>query len=201
MIARLVGTVVGRDGSRVVVDVRDVGYAVYATLRDIDAWQRAEQKVTLHISTDVREDAIVLFGFSSDVDRVAFERLREVTGVGPKVALACLDALGREKLVQAVADDDVRALSLVPGVGKKLAQRLALELKGKLPVVFGEPSVAVPEVVAPSNEPDPLVLALAQWGYSRAEIARALAKLEADGLSTEAALPTRLSAALRALAS
>jgi Holliday junction DNA helicase RuvA len=200
MIARLVGTVVSRDGSRAVVDVRDVGYAVFAPLKDIDAWVRSEGSVVIHISTDVREDAILLYGFSQDTDRITFERLREVNGVGPKVALACLDALGREALVAAVDHDDLRALSNVPGVGKKLAQRLALELKGKLPVVLGARAAAdeVPVVVA---EHDKLALALAQWGYTRAEIQRAQARLEVDGVSVEAPLPERLSAALRVLAS
>jgi Holliday junction DNA helicase RuvA len=196
VIARLVGRCVARDGLRAVIDVRDVGYAVTGPLRDVDAWARSTEPVVVHVSTDVREDAITLFGFSEDVDRVTFERLREVEGIGPKVALAVLDTLGAERLVRAVDADDHSALATVPGVGKKLAQRMALELKGRLPVVF-RPEVPPPaEPKAP--EPDLLELALAKLGYGRGEIARAVAAVEAEGRSGEP-VGERLRAALRVL--
>jgi Holliday junction DNA helicase RuvA len=193
VIARLVGRLVARDGVRAVIDVRDVGYAVHAPLRDVEAWAGASS-VEIWVSTDVREDAITLYGFSTDLDRVAFERLRLVDGVGPKVALSALDALGLATLVRAVEADDLTTLARIPGVGKKLAQRLALELKGKLPVTFE----AGPAAVVAVPEEDTLVLALARLGYNRSEIARALEGLVAEGL-TEAALPDRLRASLRIL--
>jgi Holliday junction DNA helicase RuvA len=193
VIARLVGRLVARDGGRAVIDVRDVGYAVYAPLRDVEAWAGASS-VEIWVSTDVREDAITLYGFSTDLDRVAFERLRLVDGVGPKVALSALDALGLATLVRAVEADDLTTLTRIPGVGKKLAQRLALELKGKLPATFE----AGPASVVAVPEEDTLVLALARLGYNRAEIARALEGLVAEEL-TEASLTDRLRASLRIL--
>jgi Holliday junction DNA helicase RuvA len=196
MIARLVGKVVARDGGRAVLDVHDVGYAVLGPTRDVDAWARASEPVTVWISTDVREDAIVLYGFSDDTDRVAFERLREVTGVGPKVALALLDSLGLAALSGAIAGEDLAALSRAPGVGRKLAQRLALELKGKLPAPSG---VASPAPVAPRpSGPDALTLALEKLGYGRAEIAHAVGRVEEGGLA-DAPVSERLRAALRVL--
>lgn len=194
MIGRLTGRLVHREGGRAILDVRDVGYEVYGTLRDVDRWARAGEAVVVHVMTDVREDAITLYGFSDDADRVVFLRLREVGGVGPKVALSALDALGRDKLATAVEADDVTLLSRIPGVGKKLAQRLALELKGKLPAAAGG---AAPTPVAPVvDAPDTLVLALERLGYGRAEIGRAVAAVAAEGLG-EAPVADRLRAALR----
>lgn len=197
MIARLVGVVVARDGQRAVLDVRDVGYAVYGPSTDVDAWARAEGPVEVFVSTDVREDAITLFGFSSDVDRVAFEKLREVNGVGPKVALATLDTLGLEGVAKAVAGDDLTALCRIPGVGKKLAQRLALELKDKLPAGFlPDTAAAAPR---PVQRDDQLDLALARLGYSRSEIVRAHRGLEEEGVDAHAPVAERLRVALRLL--
>lgn len=197
MIARLRGTLVGRDGHRAVVDVGGVGYAVNAPLRDVEAWAQSGEAVVVHVHTDVREDAIVLYGFSRDQDRVAFERLRAVNGVGPKIALALLDALGLDGVAQAVARDDVGALARAPGVGKKLASRLALELKDKL---GGDFSADVATAgAAPSKAADPLDLALAKLGYTRSEIVRAHELLAGEGLTDEAPVADRLRAALRLL--
>ena len=103
------------------IDVRDVGYAVHAARRDLEAWAQAPEPVTVYVITDVREDAITLYGFSDDLDRVTFERLRLVEGIGPKVALSTLDTLSREQLSGAVENDEHAVLCRVPGVGKKLA--------------------------------------------------------------------------------
>ncbi|MCB9665026.1 MAG: Holliday junction branch migration protein RuvA [Alphaproteobacteria bacterium] len=197
MIARLVGTLVAREGHRAVLDVHGVGYAVHAPLRDVEAWAQAGEPVVAHVHTDVREDAIVLYGFSRDRDRVAFERLRAVGGVGPKIALALLDALGLERLVQAVARDEIAVLAQAPGVGKKLASRLALELKDKLPGDFSSAVATAGIGAAPAA--DPLDLALAKLGYGRSEIGRAREGLAAEGLGPEAPIADRLRAALRIL--
>ncbi len=198
MIARLRGTLVSREGSRGVIDVADVGYAVTAPNKDLDAWLEADDPVVVHVSTDVREDAITLYGFSDDTDRIAFERLRLVSGVGPKVSLAALDALGRHALVTAVESDDLRALGRIPGVGKKLAQRLALELKGKLPASIGVVTSTSATPQTPAG-PDMFALALARLGYTRTEIVRAGKGIEAEGITSTTPLPERVTAALRHL--
>lgn len=198
MIARLRGSLVAREGSRAVIDVRDVGYAIHAPNKDLDAWTAAGGELEVFVSTDVREDAITLYGFQSDTERVAFERLRMVNGVGPKVALASLDTLGLDALVGAVESDDKRALCRIPGVGKKLADRMALELKSKLPATFTP--VAPGAVAAPKPAAaDPLDLALARLGYTRTEIKAARAALLADGLTPEAPVSERLRASLKIL--
>ncbi len=199
MIARLVGTVVHHDATRIVLDVRDVGYAVIAAARDIASWVAAAAPVVVWVHTDVREDAITLYGFSEDADRVAFERLRLVDGIGPKVALSALDTLGRAGLAAAVAVDDLTALCRVPGVGKRLAQRMALELKGKLPADFATPDAAPAPASAPgAPADDPLFLGLASLGYTRAEAQRAAAALRREGRDAEP-LGDRLRAALTLL--
>lgn len=196
MIARLVGTVAHHDATRVVLDVRDVGYAVVAAARDIASWVAAAGPVVVWVHTDVREDAITLYGFSEDADRVAFEKLRLVDGIGPKVALSALDTLGRAALAAAVERDDLTALCRVPGVGKRLAQRMALELKGKLAVDFAPTEATAPvAATAGMSVDDPLFLGLASLGYTRAEAQRAAAALLREGRDHEP-LGERLRAAL-----
>ena len=194
MIALLNGKLVAREGTRGILDVNGVGYEVFAPFRALEAWA-GEDKVTVHVSTQVREDAITLFGFQSDVDRKAFTVLLGVSGFGPKMALSTLDALEVQALHRAVETDDLITLGRVPGVGAKKAQRLALELKGKLPVSFDVPSKAVR-----SKPSDPLPLALAQLQYGKSEIDKALAGLADEGIGVDAPLEQRIPAALRILA-
>lgn len=204
MIAMLTGRVVeeasvmraGEPG-RGVVDVNGVGYEVHATSRSLQRWA-AEDQVQIHVSTQVREDAITLFGFETLLDRDAFLVLLGVTGVGPRMALQALEALSVEELHRAVESDDVTSLSRISGVGKKKAQRLALELKGKLPLGFDVPVGQVrPRMIRPADD---LPLALAQLDYGKTEIDRALAGLEARGIKPDAPLQERLKAALQVLA-
>lgn len=201
MIALLRGIVAERALDRVVLDVRGVGYLVHmpapaaAELPDDDT-------VTLHITTVVREDAITLFGFPSTLARDCFEILREVNGVGPRMALSILSALPPETLAQAVETDQVGVLVKVPGVGKKTASRLCLELKGKLPVAF-VPGASAGVVTAPrpakKAPEDPLVLALAQLDYRKTEIDRVLSDDSVPGPDA-ASIEDRIRAALRLLA-
>jgi Holliday junction DNA helicase RuvA len=198
MIAMLRGRLIHRDGSRGVLDVAGVGYEIFAPSRTLDAWAR-EGEVVVHVSTQVREDAIQLFGFGSDVDRRAFVVLLGISGFGPKIALQTLDALEVEELSRAVEKDDLHTLSRISGVGTRKAQRLALELKGKLPVelqVAGRIGRSITSRIAT----DPLSLALAQLEYGRSEIERALHAIADEGLPSDAPSEIRLKAALRFLA-
>lgn len=197
MIARLTGKVVEADGTRGIVDVGGVGYEVFATERALAEW-RSSDTVTMAISTQVREDAITLYGFHDETERKAFLTLLSVSGFGPKMALAALDTLQVAELYRAVEGDDLVALGQIPGVGSKKAQRLALELKGKLPVAFEVP-VAGSRPAKTRAPPDPLPLALAQLEYGKSEIDRALAALAASGIGADAPLEARMKAALAAL--
>jgi Holliday junction DNA helicase RuvA len=199
MIAMLRGRLVGREAPRGVLDVQGVGWEVFAPSRALDAWAAAEEAVTVFVSTQVREDAIQLFGFPTELERKAFEVVLSVDGFGPRLALAALDALPAGELQRAVEADDARTLARIPGVGAKKAQRLVLELKGKLPVGFEvAPGAARTKVVA--QPADPLPLALAQLEYGKSEIDRALSALADQGLGVDAPLDARLKAALAALA-
>ncbi len=198
MIAYLKGKLIRHNGHRGVFDVRDVGYLVHAPARTLAAWAASVEPVEAWVSTQVREDAFDLFAFATDVEREAFEVLISVNGVGPKIGLASLDAMTVDALTRAIETDDIKALTRVSGVGNKMALRLALELKGKLPAAFSSPvGVELPPVEAP--QPDQaLGLALAKLGYSKAEIARAYEQLARDGL-LERPVADQLRASLRLL--
>lgn len=194
MIARLSGHLVERDATRGIIDVGGVGYEVFATNRALDAWTGADS-VSLYVSTQVREDAITLYGFTSDVERRTFVVLMGVTGFGAKMALAALDALSVDELHRAVETDDFHTLGRIPGVGSKKAQRLALELKGRIPATFDVPM----RIARPLKPSDDLPLALAQLEYGRSEIERALAGLERQGIDRDAPLDQRLRVSLQIL--
>lgn len=212
MIGRLTGTVVSEapDGTAV-IDVGGVGYEVLTPLGTIGRAARdADGRVTLQIHTHVREDAIVLFGFSDERERMAFRVLTSVAGVGPKIAVGILGSLPSTELVGAVARNDVKRLQAVPGVGKKIAERLALELKDKLASgVFSQTSsgtagsgfaagrYASQSTAMRAPQPmHPLVDALVRLGFRPAEAERAA--LELAGRETEP-LDTLLRDALRVL--
>lgn len=198
MIGRLRGIVVERNPGSIVLEVGGVGYLVELGLRQANALPESGE-VILSISTQVREDDIRLFGFQDKLDREAFEILLGVSGVGPKAAIALMGTLSLEDLAQAIDSENVSVIASAPGIGPKTARRLALELKGKMPVKFDVPHTGGTVVQgARHDSSDPLPLALAQLGYRKSEIDRALAGLSARELE-EATLQERLSAALRIL--
>jgi Holliday junction DNA helicase RuvA len=194
MIAMLTGSLVDQHANRGILDVNGVGYEVFATATTLAEWAQVDE-VVAHVSTQVREDSITLYGFQDGAERAAFLALLTVNGVGPKVALAALDALGTDGLASAVATDDVRALCRIPGVGKKTAQRLALELKGRITATFTPQTTPKPR----AEPADPLPLALAQLGYKKSEIDRALDALDARKVPRDADTGERLRAALQIL--
>ncbi|MEO8055639.1 MAG: Holliday junction branch migration protein RuvA [Acidobacteriota bacterium] len=132
MIARLTGTILDLKTDRVVLDVHGVGYEIAIPLGTFSALPAAGETAVLHIHTHVREDALQLFGFATPQEKYVFERLLSVSGIGPKVALTVLSGLPLPELVGAIASQNARVLATIPGVGKKLAERLGLELKEKL---------------------------------------------------------------------
>lgn len=199
MIARLAGDVVERLPGAVVMDVRGVGYLVHVGPRL--AGELTDGAATLHVSTQVSEDSIRLFGFGRAAERQCFELLTTMPRVGPKLSQALVDHLGLEGLAAAIDAEDTRALAAAPGVGKKTAERLVLELRGKIPVEFraaAAATAAAAEAPPKTKDHDTLVLALAQLGYRKSEIDQALAGLAARGLDG-ADVPTRLSHSLKIL--
>ena len=175
-----------------VVEASGVGYAVQATPSTL-AGLREGVEVLLHTSLVVREDSMTLFGFADRDEREVFEVLQSVSGVGPRLALAMLATLAPDALRRAVACGDVAALQRVPGIGKKGAQRLVLELGAKLGPERG--GRADPEESATVS--GDVVEALVGLGWSERDAAAAVA--EAGGDSPEAGLPELLRASLRVL--
>jgi Holliday junction DNA helicase RuvA len=189
MFARLKGIVVEISPDRLILDVNGVGYDVVAPERTL-ALLQLNQPATFWIYTAVREDAIVLYGFESKGDKNAFELLISVNQVGPKLALSALSALPVDALAHAINSNDLRTLTGISGIGKKTAERLVLELRGKIV------AVAAASVIAPD---DPLPLALGRLGYKPSEIDTVVLKLQERGLGA-APLQARLAEALRIFA-
>ena len=172
MIARITGTLVDRGLDAVVVDVGGVGYEIAVTPRTLSDLPGIGEEVVLHTHLHVREDQMALFGFDTMADKDLFSILLGVSGVGPKVAMAILGTLTYERLRVAVASDDVATLTDVPGIGKRSAQKLLLELKPKLDVADAE--------IASSGPLAEVREALATLGYAPEEIRGTLAGMTAD---------------------
>jgi Holliday junction DNA helicase RuvA len=180
MIGHLTGRLLRKGPQEAVVDVGGVGYRVTIPISTYYRLEGEGSPVSLRIHTHVREDALALFGFATATEEDLFERLISVAGVGPKLAVNILSGIDAQELTAALRASDIARLTRVPGVGKKTAERLVLELKDKLP-----PAVPAPEAVpaAGSSHREDLFSALGNLGYSRAEAERAIdsALKSADG--------------------
>lgn len=159
MIAHLRGTLTQKDPARVIVDVHGVGYEVSVPLTTFTALPDLGSEVSIDVHTHVREDIIALYGFSTRRERAIFEKLMTISGIGPKLAVTILSGGSVEDLVGAIKRGDLVRLTAIPGVGKKTAERIILELKDK----FQEFVDAAPK---PAVEVD-VVSALENLGYSR----------------------------------
>jgi holliday junction DNA helicase RuvA len=184
MIGQLTGLVLAdeADGT-ILLDVNGVGYELLAPMGTVARARAGRDSasgnpITLHVHTHVREDALLLYGFATAADKTAFRALISVSNVGPKIALALLSAMPAGELARAVSKKDVARLVAVPGIGKKTAERLALELKDKL-VADARPETAVPPgAPAPSPSTNELLMsALTRMGYRPNEAERAVAQL------------------------
>jgi holliday junction DNA helicase RuvA len=173
MIAFLRGRLLEKHPNRVVVDVNGVGYDVQVPVSSFYGLGEAGSDVALRIHTHVREDAIALFGFGSVLELQLFERLIAVSGIGPKVALAVLSGLSVDDLAAAIASEDATRLTRVPGIGKKTAERLVLELRDKLPS-------ALPAVKASDPHGPDVLNALLSLGYNAREASVAIRDLPPD---------------------
>ncbi len=172
MISRLRGLPVGRRGDSLVLDVGGVGYLVQATPTALRAAAGGDE-VTVETYLHVREDALQLYGFADGEERELFEHLLSVSGVGPKVALAIVSGSRPAELRRAIALDDTARFEAIPGIGRKTAQRVVLELKEKLASSALEPAAAgSPDLVARD--------ALVELGYSLVDAERALADVDPE---------------------
>ena len=167
MIGLLRGTLSHVSADGVIVDVRGVGYEIAMSARAIGDLGSMGTEVTVFTHTYVREDAIALYGFPTPADRQLFRILLGASGVGPKVALAVLGAMTADEVRGAVANDDVDALTVVPGIGKRTAQKMILELRPKLAATDSE-------VVGGATATGQVRLALEGLGFTGAEISEVL---------------------------
>jgi Holliday junction DNA helicase RuvA len=159
----------------VVVDVGGVGYELVTPIGAVGRLGGDAGIVTFFVHTHVREDALLLYGFATDADRVAFRALISVSNVGPKTAIAVLSALPGPELARTIANRDVPKLTSISGVGKKTAERLVLELRDKLSLEGALGTVAAPAVAPKGSEL--LIGALVNMGYKQAEAERAVTAL------------------------
>ena len=172
MIAHLRGRVLRKAPQEVVVDVAGVGYRIAIPVSTFYRVGEEGDEVSLRIHTHVREDTLALFGFISAAEQQVFERLIAVAGVGPRLALGILSGIEVGEFATALRSNDLARLTRIPGVGKKTAERLVLELKDKMPaVVVGEAGATAPATASPKDD---LLSALGNLGYSRPEVERAV---------------------------
>ena len=192
MIARLSGTIIDKGVDHCILDVHGVGYLVHLPLLDLDRIPTVGDPAEVYVHTHVREDALQLFGFTTRGSRQLFERLIGVSGVGPKLALSALSVLEPAELQQALIAGDARVLGRIPGVGRKTAQRLALELGEKVASLdLGGTGPNTSASSASNAVLDDLALALANLGFAAKQTDRVLDALRpraADGDDLEALL-------------
>jgi Holliday junction DNA helicase RuvA len=201
VIAHLRGSILEKQPNRIVIDVNGVGYDVFVPLSTFYGLGEPGAGIALRIHTHVREDAFVLYGFATSLEQELFERLIGVSGIGPKVALAVLSGIEPQELIRAIERGDLARLTAIPGVGKKTAERIVLELKDRLP----RPAVAAAATGAAAPEPpalrDDVVSALVNLGYHRPLAEKAAeAAIKAIGSASDASFERALKQALREVA-
>ncbi|MDG9977607.1 MULTISPECIES: Holliday junction branch migration protein RuvA [Ectopseudomonas] len=190
MIGRLRGTLAEKQPPHLLLDVNGVGYELEVPMTTLYRLPAVGEPLTLHTHLVVREDAHLLYGFFEKRERELFRELIRLNGVGPKLALALMSGLEVDELVRCVQAQDTAALVKVPGVGKKTAERLLVELKDRFKAWESIPSIA-PLVAEPqlaqavSSAENDAVSALISLGYKPQEASRAVAAVKEDGMSSE----------------
>jgi Holliday junction DNA helicase RuvA len=196
MIGRLRGTLVSKQPPSLLIEVGGVGYDVDAPMSTIYDLPATGKEVTLLIHHAVREDGVYLYGFLHEPDRAMFRQLLKVSGIGAKIALAVLSGVSTDDLSRLVHGGDVVALTKIPGIGKKTAERMVVELRDRVDAV----GIRLPSTVAGEPMPaDPVAeatVALQQLGYKPVEASRLVQKVAAEGDTAEAIIRKALRAAL-----
>ena len=185
MIAQLEGKLIEKSPSSVVISAGGVGYLVSVPLTTFDKLPAAGEQASLFTYLHVREDTLQLYGFSSREERATFEKMISVSGVGPRLALTILSGLSVEQLIAAVETSQTAHLNRIPGVGKKTAERIILELKGKLGEMAALAEISLPGALEPQGLE--AVAALVSLGFSRTRAENAVFKVlesQSEGLET-----------------
>jgi Holliday junction DNA helicase RuvA len=176
MIAFLRGRVLEKHPNRLIVDVAGVGYDVSVPLSTFYTAGDEGSEISLRVHTHVREDQLALFGFATPLELATFERLITISGIGPKLALSVLSGMESRDLISAIQRGDVARLTRIPGVGKKTAERIVIELRDRLPQAL-ESAGAVAAVVPEDAMREDLISALTNLGYHRQSIDKVVDKI------------------------
>ena len=176
MIAHLRGRLIAKHPNQAIVETAGVGYDITISVPTFSDLPALGVEVALHIHTHVREDTIGLYGFLRPAEKQLFEKLIGVSGIGPKLAVTILSGMSTDEMVRAIRGNDLGRLTRVPGIGKKTAERLVLELRDKLQDFGAAPTIAA---VTPVEED--VLSALTNLGYQRAAAERALAQAAKNG--------------------
>ena len=178
MIAHLRGKLLAKHPNQAIVETAGVGYDVTISVPTFSDLPGVGGEVVLHIHTHVREDVIALYGFLRPSEKLLFEKLITVSGIGPKLAITILSGMAADEMVGAIRGNDVARLTRIPGIGKKTAERMVLELRDKLPQSGPAAPPAVPAMTAVEED---VLSALLNLGYQRAAAEKALASAAKNG--------------------
>jgi len=179
MIAHLRGRLLSKHPNQVVVETAGVGYEVNISVPTFSELPANGSEVALHIHTHVREDVIALYGFLRPAEKQLFEKLMTVSGIGAKLAITILSGMAADEMAGAIRGNDVGRLTRIPGIGKKTAERMVLELRDKLPPAAG---ISTPTAPVMSAVEEDVLSALINLGYQRALAEKALGSAMKDGV-------------------
>jgi Holliday junction DNA helicase RuvA len=185
MIGRLTGTLIEKNPPAITVDVHGLGYEVDVPMSTFYNLPATGEKVSLHTHLIVREDGHFLYGFASEGERSAFRQLLKISGIGARTALAVLSGMSVAELAQAVTLQEAGRLTKVPGIGKKTAERLLLELRDRLPTTLAVGGAGVGAGATASDNASDIVNALLALGYNEREALGAMKALPADATVTD----------------
>jgi len=178
MIAHLRGKLISRHPNQVIVEAAGVGYDVTISVPTFSELPSVGSEVALHIHTHVREDQLALYGFLRPEEKQLFEKLLTVSGIGPKLAITILSGMAAQEMAAAIRGNDVSRLTKIPGIGRKTAERMVLELRDKLPPAGADQVHAVPSLSATQED---VLSALVNLGYQRTAAEKALSTVEKAG--------------------
>jgi holliday junction DNA helicase RuvA len=182
MIAHLRGKLLVKHPNQAIVETCGVGYEVNISVPTFSELPANGSEVALHIHTHVREDVIALYGFLRPAEKQLFEKLMTVSGIGAKLAITILSGMAADEMAGAIRSNDVARLTRIPGIGKKTAERMVLELRDKLTPVAGVSTATVPAMSAVEED---VLSALVNLGYQRAAAEKALASVVKNGGKNE----------------
>lgn len=196
MIGRLRGTLVSKQPPWLLIDVAGVGYELQAPMSTIYDLPATGKEVVLLTHHAVKDDSVALYGFGQESERSLFRNLLKVSGIGAKIALAVLSGVSTDDFARLVQADDVVALTKIPGIGKKTAERIVVELRDRVDNLAGVRLPGSSAGAPPHDARGEAVVALQQLGYKPAEASRLAQKAAADGDTAEAVIRKALRAAL-----